>query len=247
MQLTFKVQSFEGPLDLLLQLVEREELDISTISLAAVAEQFLQYVRASTDIRLDELADFLLVAAKLIYIKSKLLLPGLYDEDLEQGPDLETQLRLYREFVQASKGIDQMWKAGLRSYGREKPMVRVEEGMFSPPPGVDAHVLMAAMLRVIARLEPLLILPERLVQKVVSVQEKIEDLFGRIRTQAKMVFSEFVGKAATKSEAVASFLALLELVKQRVVLVTQVSLFHDIEINVHGEGAMDMPVADSYV
>lgn len=247
MQLSFKVESFEGPLDLLLQLVEKEELDISTVSLAKVAEQFVTYVRSHPTIPLEELADFLVVAAKLIYLKSKLLLPNVYDEELEQGPDLETQLRLYREFVAASKGIDRLWRAGNRSYGRAKPILRIEEGLFSPPPDVDASVLALLMKRLVARLEPPTKLAERLVEKVVSVQEKIEDLFTRIRTQAKMVFSDFVTKSTSKSEAVASFLALLELVKQRAVLVSQSSLFHDIEIMAHSEGSQDVPIADSYL
>ena len=247
MPLTFRVESFEGPLDVLLQLVEKQELDISKISLAQVAEQFLEFVLGSdkAQIRIDELADFLLIAAKLIYIKSKLLVPDLYDEELETGIDLETQLRIYREFVQASKGIDAMWKRGVQVFSKLKAS-SVPVSVFSPPSEIDASLLHSTMLKIIARIQPIRETVEQAIEKVVSVQEKIEDLFSRIRTQAHMVFSDFIKATKNRSEAVASFLALLELVRQRIVRVNQISAFQDIQISAHGD-ATHVELVDSYI
>ncbi|MDQ7814552.1 MAG: ScpA family protein [Patescibacteria group bacterium] len=246
MALTFKIEHFEGPLDLLLQLVEREELDISQISLAGVAEQFMHHVQGNQEIQLEEMADFLLVAAKLVYIKSRLLMPDLVDAEMDEGPDLESQLRAYRAFVQASHKIEAMWNSDMRSFARERRLVRITERKFSPPPEVTIEVMSETMQRVIRRLEPIFRLPKAALQRVVTVQEKIRQLYQHIRTKAKMVFSDFVSHKASKTEAVAGFLALLELVKQRYVRVNQATLFQDIEIESHPERPDVDPFVESF-
>ena len=248
MAVTFRVESFEGPLDLLLQLVEQEELAISNVSLAKVAEQFLQYVQSSKTIPTEELADFLVIAAKLMYLKSKLLLPSLVDQELEEGPDLETQLREYQRFVAASREIDKMWNAGNRSYVRTPRATSWRtEVSFAPPPGVTTDSLVALMRRVIARLEPIVRLPKASIERAVSIQEKIRDLFTRIRSHAKTSFHTFIQGANTRTEAIVSFLALLELVKQRFVVVDQKSLFHDIDISTAPDAPQHDPLAESFV
>ena len=105
---TYKVQleSWQGPLDLLLQLIESQEMDITKVSLATVADQFIAYMNANPNLKLEETADFLVVAAKLIYIKSKALLPTLEIED--EGIDLEKQLKMYKEYLEASKKIQKI-------------------------------------------------------------------------------------------------------------------------------------------
>lgn len=247
MAVTFQVESFEGPLDLLLQLVEQEKLDISNVSLAKVAEQFLHYVESTKTIAPEELADFLVIAAKLMYLKSKLLIPSLIDEELEEGPDLETQLREYQRFVAASREIDTMWKAGNRSYVRsQRATTWRTEVAFSPPPGLTSESMAALMHRVIARLEPIVRLPKASIERAVSIQEKIRDLFTRIRSHAKTSFHTFVKDAGSRTEAIVSFLALLELVKQRFVVVDQKALFHDIDIASSPDAPSHDPLAESF-
>lgn len=247
MPVQFKIQHFEGPLDLLLQLVEQEQLDISNVALAAVADQFVGYVNEHPDIPLEELADFLVVAAKLVYMKSKLLLPSLYDQELEEGPDLETQLRTYREFVRVSREIDKLWKSNAESFVRTRRTLKQTEVVFAPPPDVTPAVLRDVMARLIARLMPLLKLPQAAVERVVTIQEKISQLFARIKNKATLSFTQFLGKKSTRPEAVASFLALLELVKQRFVRVSQQSLFYDIDIEAHPEPPAADPLVESFV
>ena len=234
-------------MDLLLQLVEQEKLDISQVSLAAVADQFVSHIQRNPDIPLEELADFLVVAARLVYMKSKLLMPELQDNDLEEGPDLESQLRMYRAFIQVSRKIDARWKSKLRSFPRSRRPFRLQEVKFLPPPEVTSEVLRDIMGRIIARLEPFVNLPQAALERVVTVQDKIRQLFKRIKEKARLTFSSFLGRKVTKPEAVASFLALLELVKQWFVKARQTELFDEIIIEAHPEPPAQDPLAESYI
>lgn len=231
MAITFQTAKFEGPLDLLLQLVEQEELDITEVALATVADQFVAYVREGKGkIPPEELADFLVVAAKLVYMKSRLLLPSLVAEELEEGPDLATQLRLYQQFVAASRTVNKMWESDRVSFARERrPIVSLEK-TFSPPPGVTNGLLRDLMQNVIDRLAPLKDLPQQAMKRVMTIQDKIAHFADRLRKHASFRFSSLMEQAKDKSEMVVSFLALLELVKQRVVTVAQSDLFQEIDI-----------------
>ena len=231
MPAVFKVEQFEGPLDLLLQLIEKEELDITEISLSKVAEQYVLHLNANKGkIPAEELADFLVIAAKLVFMKSRLLIPSLEAEELEEGPDLATQLRLYQQFVEAARKIERQWNAGLVSYARERRAIRSLEKTFSPPANATVDILCETMARVIGRLAPIVRLPQAAVKRIVTIQEKIADLANRLRTKTKMTFSHFLTATKDRQERVVSFLALLELVKQRVISAEQSDLFEEIEI-----------------
>src|SRR3989338_9236417 len=99
-----KLEQFEGPLHLLLELIEAEKLDITSIALSKVTDQFLDYLTETSDLHPEELADFLVVAARLLLIKSRALLPSLTGEGDEEA-DLERQLKIYREYYEASKSM----------------------------------------------------------------------------------------------------------------------------------------------
>ncbi len=247
MSVMFKIEHFEGPLDLLLQLIEAHELDISQVSLASVAEQFVAYVQSRKDIPLEELADFLAIAARLMYMKSKLLFPSLMDHELEDGLDLETQLRRYKAFVEASKLLNELWNSPKRSFVRSRRPIRQQETRFLPPANLLAINIAEVMHRIIARLEPLRLLPQASMKRVVSLQDKIRSLFENIRNQAKTTFRAFIGRRAERIEVIVSFLALLELVKQRFVNASQTAIFEDIEIAEHPDAPESHPLAESYV
>ncbi|MBD3281554.1 hypothetical protein GF391_02295 [Candidatus Uhrbacteria bacterium] len=234
MAYTVSIPHFEGPLDLLLQLVEKNELEVAEISLAKVADQFVEYMENST-VPPEEMADFLVVASKLVYIKSKQLMPDFEDEEMEEGLDLEAQLRQYQMFVAAAKQLNELWNAGRKSYRRKTVARKKREVAFTPPKGVDSTLLLETMRRVIARIEPIVRLPKAAVARAVTIQEKITDLYGRIRRHAKVSFKQFIGKAKHKQEAIVGFLALLELVKQRFITVEQGDIFADIGIRSHPE------------
>lgn len=222
-------EQFSGPLDLLLTLIEREEFDITTISLAQVADEYLRYVRTSPAIDANNLADFLLVAGRLIWLKSKALLPTL---ELDNEPaDLATQLKLYKAYADAAKELEKMISAKQFSVTRDKfpEQVRPE---FHPPESLTAGGMGELFMLVINRLQPLMKLPQKMLERVISIEEKITDLRERISRQAHTTFRELVERG-DKSEAIVSFLALLELVKQRTVHLHQEELFGDITIRNH--------------
>ncbi len=226
------IEQFEGPLDLLLKLVETEKLDITEVSLMKVTEPFIAHVREKQgQIPPEELADFLTVAAKLVYIKSKALLPTLFDEELEEGIDLETQLRLYKKFMDASEKISHMYEDKTYMFSKKKRMKWDEGPTFSPPESIGVSELEQILKVILKRLQPLIDLPKKALQRAVTIDEKIEHLKHKISTRMKVSFHGFLANAGSKQEAVVSFLALLELIKQRIVRYEQKELFNDIIIH----------------
>jgi segregation and condensation protein A len=226
-----QIPQFEGPLDLLLQLIEAEKMEITSVSLLQVTEPFVAHVREHQGkIPPEELADFLVVAAKLIYLKSKALLPSLEDASLEEGPDLETQLRMYKTFVEAAQRLGEMALAGQRSYSRtRRPVTELVQG-FIAPEGITAGRLQETYEAVIKRLTPIVQLPKAAIERAISIEEKIRDLSERVKRSLHTSFHRFLAEAQDRHEMVVSFLALLELIKQRVVKVEQGDLFHEIQL-----------------
>ncbi|MBU0707748.1 segregation/condensation protein A [Patescibacteria group bacterium] len=223
-----RLEQFEGPLDLLLKMIEEEKLDITTVSLARVTDQFLAYLEQLEEIRAEELADFLVVAAKLLLIKSKSLLP-IYEPE-EEEVDLEKQLKIYKEYLEASKKVQQIIKKKKYTYIREVKQSFLEP-IFCPPPNLDASGLKNIMLEVLRKLEPLVTLPETVIERAISIQEKINQIKNLIGTDSKLNFKSLMKNAETRTEIIVTFLALLELIKQENVLVVQESIFEDITIN----------------
>ncbi len=244
-----KLEKFEGPLDLLLQLIEQENLDINQIALAKIADEFVQYVNQSSGIPLDELADFLLVASKLIYIKSKSLLPYLvWGDEEDEAVGLEDQLKLYKSFLDASKKIEGMIKDKNYLYARER--IVIPKGFYPPllrPPSAQgygaaqqgsagqAQKIMANRLRdifaeILRVITPIINIQKKIKENVVSIRQKIDDLKMRIGEKARVGFRDFVKSAKNKTEVIVSFLALLELIKQKIVSAEQDELFSDITI-----------------
>ena len=226
----YKVQleKFEGPLHLLLQLIEKEDLDINQISLAKIADEYMEYVNNKKNIPLEELSDFLLIASKLLYIKSKSLLPYLiWDDAEEEAIDLEEQLKIYKEFLLASQKVDSSIKEKQFLFARER--VTLSKG-FYPPSRLKVEILSNLYKEILGRLEPLIKSSKEIRDRVVSIKQKIESLKIMIGKRAKLGFKDFVGKAKNKTEVVVSFLALLELMKQKIVNVKQKELFKEIVI-----------------
>ncbi len=224
---TIKVEKFEGPLELLLQLIEQRELDISEVSLADVTEQYIRYLQQVQELNPEELADFLVVAAKLLLIKSRILIPTL-EVDEEQS-DLEMQLKIYREYYEVSKVLARMIQKKRFLFPREKPAV-VLEPVFNPPKSLTSLKLHELFLHVLQSIEPIVSLPKESYHRTVSIEEKISHLRERILQQASMNFMHMISTSKDKTEIIVTFLALLELVKQRVIAVVQTGTFSDIEI-----------------
>jgi segregation and condensation protein A len=223
------MEKFEGPLDLLLQLIEREELSITEISLSKIADQYLESLREVAEHDPDELADFLVVAAKLLLIKSRELLPNAPALE-EDGPSLETQLKMYKIFWEASKKLEMRLRKKRRLFFRDKLPAAIAP-RFAPPPSLNASKLHAAFLEVLAKITPVIKYPEERMKRVVSIQEKIDKIRARIENAATMRFHEILDGAFDKTDVVVNFLALLELIRLRVVRADQSKEFGEIVIN----------------
>lgn len=226
----FHLEKFEGPLDLLLHLIEEQKMDISTVSLAGVTEQFLQYLTQTRNLPTDELADFLVVAAKLLLIKSRILLPNAVVEE-DDGIDLEKQLKMYKLYYDAAMRIEKMAKAGNFTYARGTTLrVAFSERKFRAPKSVNADDLATAFQSVLKRLEPFVTIPEATIVRTVHLRDKLESIRRRIEQEVRLNFQTLLAESKSRTEIIVTFLALLELVKQRTIVVVQDSMFSGIEI-----------------
>lgn len=223
-----RLEQFEGPLDLLLQLIEQNRLDISNVSLSTVTEQYLGRLERLERLHPDELADFLVVAAKLLLIKSRLLLPQLQIPD-EDGMSLEDQLRLYQTFVGATENIRRLFRKRRVMFGRDH--AELFEPMFAPPQHLQTMTLKGIFEQVLQKLEPLVAIPERTIARAISLQEKIHAIRMLINSKASIRFDELLEAATSRMDIIVTFLALLELVKQRTAAVVQDGNFTDIRID----------------
>lgn len=227
-----KLQQFQGPLDLLLQLIEDQKLDITQLSLAQVTDQYIEYLDQNPEIAPVELADFLVIAAKLLLIKSKELLPVLNWEQEEEASDLENQLKIYKEYYEASKVLHKIILKKNFSFAREKSLITIVP-IFSAPKWLTKDVLVQTFQDVLKNLEPIVKLPQETIKRVISLKEKIKQIRELILEKTQISFNHLINGSKSKIEIVVSFLALLELVKQKIVKVEQERMFEEILIMKH--------------
>jgi segregation and condensation protein A len=225
-----KLEQFEGPLDLLLQLTEQEKLDITRVSLAQITDQYLEYIAQAKDITLAHLADFLSVAARLILIKSKALLPMLEfsEEEEEEIKDLEHQLAEYKKFKEASKNLATLFDSSETCFSREG--FSGLSVVFYPPENITSADLLKAFNKVLGEIPIVEKLEEDMVKEILTLEDRIVHLQEMLREKIQTSFSELVANAKDKVEVVVSFLAMLELVKQRMIHVEQGELFSEIHL-----------------
>jgi segregation and condensation protein A len=229
-----KLEKFEGPLSLLLKIIEAEKMDIAEISLAKIADQYVEFIRNTADIDPDSMADFLLVAAKLLYIKSKILLPYLFQEEEENGDDLERQLRMYREFLEAMKKIEaRLAEKQFMFAPTERKMLKMigaEEKFFAPPKKITKEEVVIIFKEFLVS-KKIVKLEEEVIHHKVNIDEKIQGIHAALLNRINLSFREFLAKAESKTEVIVSFLAVLELMKQKTISVEQGELFAEILIS----------------
>lgn len=231
-----ETEHWTGPLDLLLSLVEKRKLFINDFSLAKVADDFISHVRGFEEYPTDEVANFLLVASTLVLIKSKSILPelDLTTEEEEDISDLKRRLALHELF----RGLTEVVKVqyGKRiifeKSGREAPLV-----LFAPDVQMSQASMHDAAARVLAALPKKVELPKATIKKVISIEEMMDRLAKRVTGALKMGFARFAnyekGKPIPREERVnviVSFLAMLELVKQGTITVSQQEDWGDMDI-----------------
>lgn len=235
---SLKLASFEGPLDLLLQLIEQERLPITQVAIGQVTEQYLQVLRAhEAGMRPDMLADFLVVAARLLWYKTKALFPTLA-EDAEEEQDLASQLRVYQRFVEAAKGIQQLAHKGRVLFSRDRPLGFHEEVLFTPPARVHTETLHAYMRAVIEGLTPLIRHAKEVAKQTISLRDTITRVESFLRQGNAASFTQLLQNARSRTEIIVTFLAVLELVKQRTVRVRQEDMFGEMMVVTASQSAM---------
>lgn len=235
--------AFQGPLDLLLHLIEQEELDISAISLVAVTDQYLRTLEQLEAVIPGALADFLVIATRLLYLKSNSLLPkpaSLDDEDEESADALVRQLLEYRRFKQAATGLRSREEGGVRVFVRATPAPELDgrTPRLVDFDGADLPRLHAALRKALARI-PVEAPPPPVHPYTVTVAEQIEVVRRALASLSVgaphpayapqgIAFTALLAQATTRIEVVVTFLAVLELLKQAEIVVLQEATFGDI-------------------
>lgn len=237
---SFRLPDFEGPLDLLLHLIEHRQLDITRVSLAAVADQYLELISKPGAIALDALADYLIIAAKLILIKSRLLLPQpetVTDEPEEDiGEALARQLREYKMFKQAAAFLREREQKGLRTYPRLAPPPKPQPIEWKIT-GVTTQDLAHALQRAL-RVRPAMPQGTLTVPLAVSIDQQIHAIANLTREQRRVSFSNLLATATTRVEIIVTFLAVLELIKRQQIQAHQEGLFGEIILS-HRDSRVD--------
>lgn len=224
---------FAGPLDLLLHLIDRQELDITAVSLVQVTAQYLAQIEQMKENRIEQLIDFLVVAARLVLIKSRALLPqspviiqGEEEEDPAEA--LVRQLKAYKQFKEAAHWLQNREAAGLRTFLRVAPPPKLESRLDLS--GVTVDSLLTAVREVLSRVENreesvALIQPRR-----ITIEGQISRLRLRARQGQPFQFRDLLSEESNRVEVSVTLLAVLELVKRQEVEVSQPELFGPIAI-----------------
>ena len=228
---TVSTPVYEGPLDLLLQLIERAELDITKLALAQVTEQYLVHLRSLQQRAAQDVSAFLVVAARLLQIKSEALLPRTpVREAGEEDPAeaLTRQLLAYKRYKEIAQTLHERESAGLRTYLR-----------LAPPPKVQGTVdlseytlndLVHAVRSAFAQAEDRPELKTVVAAPRITIRDRIRHIVSRIKISQQTSFRNILGAGHTRMEIVVTFLAMLELVKRRYLEARQEALFGDIEL-----------------
>ena len=232
---TYKVrlEHFEGPLDLLLKLIEQEKLDITAISLAQIAGQYLEYVRRLQELSPHAVAEFLAIASRLLYLKSRVLLEeratdGEEDGEEDEGEALARQLRVYKEFKEKAKFL-----AGL---AEQKRIMFVRIGQNPPRPakldttGLDVWTLKRMMEALEKEEDSATEVVKMVTPPPVTIHQRIDRLRRLLKKVSKLPFSRFVRRARSRVVVVVSFLAVLEMIRRREVVAEQPEPFGEIMI-----------------
>ena len=228
-----RLEVFEGPLDLLLYLIKQDEIDIYDISLERVTSQYLEYLQAFKELNIELAGEFIVMAANLIYLKSRSLLPldqQPPEEDAgEEDPrwELIRQLIEYKKFKQAAADLHLRELEQERIFPREAASLAIQEPLRLGEVGI--FQLINAFQTVIKRIEAREDVQEIFAERF-SVSEKIDGILQRVATGNRLRFSDLFGTIASRVEVVVTFLALLELIRLKQVRAVQKNIFEEIEI-----------------
>lgn len=234
--LTVATPVYEGPLALLLQLIERAELDITRLALAQVTDQFLAHIQQIQNLETEEVSAFLVIAARLIQIKSEALLPRppqREEGEEDPGEALARQLLEYKKYKQATQWLSLREASGLRTYLRIAPPPKIEGTLDLS--GLTLEKLSDAAMAIFNRADYLPPLGTVVPPPRVTIREKISLIARFLHNYSKIKFLHLFRGPQSRLDIVVMFLAMLELIKRQIIHVKQENLFGDIEIERTGE------------
>ncbi|MDP2918281.1 MAG: segregation/condensation protein A [bacterium] len=224
----FHLEKFQGPLDLLLELLDAEKLKITDISLARIAEQYLAYVEKNS-ISPEQISDFLVIAARLLLLKSKALLPDLElaEEEEEDLEDLKQRLIIYQKYKLLAQRMRKLEQAG--EYSLPRVVWFSDQICFSPPDNLEPRDLTRAYFQTIQDSPREDDLEKKTVSHAISLREKIKFIQMSLRRRMEMTL-ESLAKTGDGVERIVAFLAILELLRRRKVFAEQAEPFAEIKI-----------------
>jgi segregation and condensation protein A len=238
---TVQLPVFSGPLDLLLQLIEREELDITNVALAQVTDQFLGYLKVLERMNLADIADFLVIAARLVLIKSEALLPRPAERapgEEDPADELARQLLAYKKYKQIAGALHEREAQNLRTYLRLAPPPKVEKTLDLS--GVTSLDLLEAVRRALAVMPDKPALGTVVAPPKVTIRDQIRLIAAALRARGgRVVFQKLLENAHSRMEIVVTFLATLELIKRQRIEARQAEMFGEIELVSLGEWMED--------
>ncbi len=225
---------FQGPLDLLLNLIKQEELDITKISLAHVTDQYLSHLEVLKETDPDDLTSFLVIAAKLILIKSEVLLPRpppiLIEEDQEDvGDELARQLRFYKRFKEIALHIKAIEDKQWRSFVRIGPYIKIEPKLIAGDGSIEALLKAARNALAIKAEDPGV--DEVVSPEIVTIGQQMVHIRQALSTGQSVTFYNLLHHSRNRIEVIVTLLAILELIKRNIISVAQSAHFGDITIN----------------
>lgn len=231
---TYKIDTpvYQGPLDLLLQLIENAELDITTLALAQVTEQYLKHLEQLQDLPPDEISAFLVIAAKLIQIKSEALLPqqsSARDEESDLGNELARQLVAYKRYKEIADILAERKELGYQTFIRlSSTKVDVKDNLDLGTFGVgDLFSLASTIFQKDIERQSISTVVER---PKITIKDKIKQISEHFKVSNELTFRELLGESYSRLDIVISFLALLELIKGDFIQVVQDGIFNDIRM-----------------
>ncbi len=227
---TITTEAYQGPFELVLELIEKRKLLVNELALAAITDDFIAHVRAQEVFPVEETANFIGIAATLLLIKSKSLLPdlALTEEESEDVEELKERLAMYEQARGAARELGRIFgRAVLVSRGP-----REAEPVFAPSRDLSLDAMAEALRKALAAREPAEEeLPRARVRNTISIGEMMEQLATRVQSALTLSFREFSGHGKKeKVDVIVSFLAMLELVKQGALDADQHGLFEDIRM-----------------
>ena len=228
------LEAFEGPLDLLLYLIRRQNLDILDIPIADITEQYINYIQMMQDMRFELAAEYLLMAAMLAEIKSRMLLPRVnVDEEDEEGDpraELIRRLQEYERFKQAAEDLDE-----LPQLGRDVHSVKVDaphKNLDLPPPDVDMKEILLALKDVMNRAD--MFTSHHIQQEPLSLRERMSRVLETVNSSTFTDFTDLFDLAEGRPGVVVTFMATLELIKQQLIELVQNESFGTIHVKARG-------------